>query len=135
LDTVTVITLFFDMSQTYDLIGTGIAGRSAAKEGLRNGLSSAMIEAHCANCHDPFYQGQDIVVVGGGDAAVQEAIVLSDFARSLHVTHRGRRRACRVWRLANASGGRRGCGSEVRCGLAQDINARRGRSNDGAVML
>jgi thioredoxin reductase (NADPH) len=45
--------------------------------------------SHCADCDGPFYQGQDVVVIGGGDSALQEAIVLTEFARKVHLIHRG----------------------------------------------
>lgn len=45
--------------------------------------------SQCANCDGPFYNDQDVVVVGGGDSAVQEALVLAKYARTVHLVHRG----------------------------------------------
>jgi thioredoxin reductase (NADPH) len=47
--------------------------------------------SQCAWCNGSLYRGQDVVVVGGGDAALQEALHLASYARSVTIVTRGER--------------------------------------------
>lgn len=42
----------------------------------------------CATCDGPFYRGKDVIVIGGGNSAVEEGIYLSEICNHVHLIHR-----------------------------------------------
>lgn len=59
--------------------------------------------SYCATCDGPFFKEKDILVVGGGDTALTEAMYLTKFAKSVKIIHR-RDRFRAIKSLVNQAG-------------------------------
>ncbi len=46
--------------------------------------------SYCANCDGPFFQGKEVAVVGGGSAAISDALFLTKMVEKVYVVHRRR---------------------------------------------
>lgn len=68
------------------IISTGASHRKLGAKGEDEFANRGV--SYCATCDGPFFTGLDIFVVGGGDSALEEALYLTKFAKSVSIIHR-----------------------------------------------
>ena len=68
------------------IIATGAATRWLEVDGMEKLIGRGI--SSCAPCDAPFFKGKRVAVVGGGDAAMEEAVVLTKYASEVLIIHR-----------------------------------------------
>lgn len=69
------------------LLATGTTYRKMGAKGEAE-LSSRGV-SYCATCDAPFYKGKNVIIVGGGDSAVKESLILAEHASHVTLVYRG----------------------------------------------
>jgi len=68
------------------IIATGAKPRKLDTKGIREFTGRGV--SYCATCDGFFYSGRDVIVIGGGNSALNDALYLADLAQSVRILHR-----------------------------------------------
>ena len=79
--------IFTEEENTFEgrtvILATGVKHRMLGLEGEEELIGSGL--SFCAVCDGAFYSGQDVAMIGGGNSALQEALLLSETCRKVTV--------------------------------------------------
>jgi len=68
------------------ILATGATARRLEIEGAREFFGRGV--SYCATCDGFFYNGRDVLVIGGGNAALNDALYLADVAKNVTIVYR-----------------------------------------------
>jgi len=83
-------TITCDNNKTFDaktvILATGATARRLEIAGAREFFGRGV--SYCATCDGFFYSGRDVLVIGGGNAALNDALYLADVAKNVTIVYR-----------------------------------------------
>jgi len=83
-------TIVCDNGKTIDsktvILGTGASARRLEIDGARELFGHGV--SYCATCDGFFYSGRDVLVIGGGNSALNDALYLADVAKNVKIIYR-----------------------------------------------
>lgn len=83
-------TVVCDNEKNFDaktvILGTGASARRLEIDGAREFFGRGV--SYCATCDGFFYSGRDVLVIGGGNAALNDALYLADVAKTVKIVYR-----------------------------------------------
>ncbi len=82
----TVVTDEASVTARAVILSPGVEARKLGVPGEAEFMGRGV--SYCATCDGPLYRGKEVVVIGGGNAAVEEGMFLARFASAVHVVHR-----------------------------------------------
>lgn len=69
------------------ILATGRRARELGLENEKKLLGSGI--SYCAYCDGMLYKDKDVIIIGGGNSALEESLYLADVANKVYIVHRG----------------------------------------------
>lgn len=68
------------------IISTGARSKRLGVKGEEGFIGKGV--SYCGTCDGPLFRNKDIAIIGGGDRAIEDALFLTSYAKSIHLVHR-----------------------------------------------